>query len=102
MHLYEALKRPPRLGSNINVMTKAMGYFSSKLSKEEKSFFLSSIEKYREGKLPSSAVLNVLKAWIIRFQEDYLMKQTFFEPYPEELMETDVITQRCDEKDYCM
>jgi len=100
VHLYEALKRPPRRGANINVITKGMGYLSSKLSKEEKSFFISSIDEYREGKLPLSAVLSVLKAWIIRFNEDYLMKQTFFEPYPEELAETDVMAQKGDEEDY--
>jgi len=100
VHLYDSLKSPPRRGANINVMAKGMGYFSSKLSKEEKSFFISSIDKHREGKLPLSAVLNVLKAWIIRFHEDYLMKQTFFEPYPEELAETDVTAQKGDQKDY--
>jgi len=29
----------------------------------------------------------MLQSWIIRFSEDYLRNQTFFEPFPEELIE---------------
>ncbi len=99
-HLSEALKRPPRRGSNINVVTKTMGYFSKRLSKQEKAFFVAAVEKYKSGKLPSSAVLSILKAWIIRFDEEYLMKQTFFEPYPEDLMDTEATAGYRNEKDY--
>lgn len=88
-HLYYALKRSPSVGANINVMMKAMGYFSHQLSKEEKSFLLDSLEKYKAGRLSLSASISVLKAWIIRFKEHYLMNQTFLEPYPEELAEVD-------------
>jgi len=99
-HLFEALKRPARCGSNINVMMHIMGYFGKKLSKEEKSFFLDSIEKYRSARIPLSVPMNVLKAWVIRFQDDYLMKQTFFEPYPEELIDIGAMTTYCDRREY--
>jgi uncharacterized protein YbgA (DUF1722 family)/uncharacterized protein YbbK (DUF523 family) len=99
-HLFEALRRPPRCGSNINVLMNAMGYFSNALSKEEKAFFLDSLEKYRAGKLPFSVNISILRTWIIRFKEDYLAKQTLFEPYPEELMDIDAMTTYCDGKDY--
>ncbi len=29
---------------------------------------------------------SILRAWIIRFDEEYLLPQTFFDPYPEALM----------------
>jgi uncharacterized protein YbgA (DUF1722 family)/uncharacterized protein YbbK (DUF523 family) len=84
-HLSQALKRPPKIGSNYNVLTKAAGYFTSKLSHEEKAFFLELAGKYRSGLLPISAPLSTLRAWIVRFNEAYLAQQTFFEPYPEKL-----------------
>lgn len=99
-HLSEALKRPPRCGSTINLMINTMGYFSKLLSKEEKAFFLKSLEKYRNGRLPLSVVTGILKSWGVRFGEEYLMKQTFFEPYPEELMDIEATTVYCDGKDY--
>jgi uncharacterized protein YbgA (DUF1722 family)/uncharacterized protein YbbK (DUF523 family) len=84
-HLSQALRRPPNVGSNYNVLTKAAGYFTSGLTREEKAFFLDMANKYREGLQPFSAPLSIVKAWIVRFNEEYLEKQTFFEPFPENL-----------------
>ena len=99
-HLYYALARIPSVGSNINVLLKIMGYFSHQLSKDEKSFFLSSIDKYRAGRLPFSACLNVLRAWIVRFKQEYLSSQTVLEPYPEQLTELETIFSEVDGKNY--
>jgi uncharacterized protein YbgA (DUF1722 family) len=64
----------------------AMGYFSDKISTEEKSYFLDSLERYRQGQIPLSVGIHIIKSWIIRFDEPYLGQQDFFDPYPEELM----------------
>jgi uncharacterized protein YbgA (DUF1722 family)/uncharacterized protein YbbK (DUF523 family) len=73
--------------ANINVLMHAFGYFSKDISHQEKEFFLESLEKYRQGRVPLLVNQNLLKSWIIRFENEYLADQTFFEPYPEELME---------------
>lgn len=86
-HLRQALAHPPRSASNINVLTHALGHLSDELSKKEKAFFLQTLERYRKGRLPRSAALSILKAWVVRFQNPYLESQAFFEPYPEPLME---------------
>jgi uncharacterized protein YbgA (DUF1722 family)/uncharacterized protein YbbK (DUF523 family) len=99
-NLHSAFKRSPSAGSNINVMLKVMGYFSHQLTQEEKSFFLSSLEKYRAGRLPLSACISILKSWIIRFQQEYLANQTFLEPYPEELTAVDTTIAGSEGKDY--
>jgi len=99
-HLYYALARTPSVGANVNVMLKIMGYFSHQLSKDEKSFFLASVDKYREGRLPMSANLNILKAWIVRFKQEYLSSQTVLEPYPEQLVELETVFSEIDGKNY--
>jgi uncharacterized protein YbgA (DUF1722 family)/uncharacterized protein YbbK (DUF523 family) len=99
-HLYSALARTPSAGANINVMLKIMGYFSHQLSKDEKSFFLNSVDNYRAGRLPLSACLNVLKAWIVRFKQEYLLSQTVLEPYPEQLAELETVFSEVDGKNY--
>jgi len=99
-HLYSALARTPSSGANINVMLKIMGYFSPQLSKDEKSFFLNSVDNYRAGRLPLSACLNVLKAWIVRFKQGYLSSQTVLEPYPEQLAELETVFSEVDGKNY--
>ncbi len=86
-HLHNVFLRPSRYTSNVNVMMHALGYFSKGLSHREKSYFLDSLERYRSGKIPLSACLSVIRAWVERFEEGYLMKQSFFEPFPEGLVE---------------
>ncbi|HXF05024.1 MAG TPA: DUF523 and DUF1722 domain-containing protein [Blastocatellia bacterium] len=86
-HFQAALARPARTPSIINVLQHGLGYFSDKLSGKEKAFFLQSLQMYRQGKIPLSAVVSILRAWVVRFENTYLMEQTFFEPYPEALVE---------------
>ena len=86
-HLWNAFGRPPKHSSNINVLMHAMGHFSQALSAKEKSFFLNNLEEYRDERIPLSVPLSILKSWAVRFENDYLMHQTFIEPYPEQLVE---------------
>ena len=86
-NLVGAFSRAPRYTSNINVLMHGLGYFSNELSSDEKAFFLDSLERYRAESVPLSVPLNIIRSFVVRFQEDYLAQQTFFEPYPEELME---------------
>ncbi len=86
-HFKLALRAMPRHVSNINVLMHGLGYFSEKLTSAEKRHFLGSLEKYRAGKAPLSVPVGLMQSWIARFDEPYLAGQTFFEPYPEELLE---------------
>lgn len=85
-HFQLALGKPPRYTSMINVFQHAAGYFSKQLKRGEKELLGSSIERYRAKQAPAAAVTAILRAWIARFEESYLGSQTFFEPYPAELM----------------
>ena len=86
-HLRAALAKPPKYTSNINVLMHALGYFKDGLTGPEKNQFLASLEKYRAGKVPLSATIAIANSWIARFDEGYLRQQTFFESYPEALVE---------------
>jgi uncharacterized protein YbgA (DUF1722 family) len=85
----EALRKPPRHASPINVLMHAMGYFKAELSGREKQHFLGVLEAYREGRTPLSSAVSILRSWVIRFDSEYLRDQTFFHPFPEELMALD-------------
>ena len=99
-HLYKALGRAPRCPSYVNTLMNSMGYFSRGLSAEEKRFFLDRLDDYRAGKAPLVAPLDVLWSWVVRFQEPYLREQTFFHPYPAELLDVDSIVEACGSRDY--
>jgi len=87
--LRQAFHKPPRLASPINVLLHALGYFKRELTAREKRYFLGVLETYRDGRAPLSSAVGILRSWVIRFENEYLREQTFFQPFPEELMGMD-------------
>ena len=85
--LKNAMKNPPKPTNRINVLMHIFGYSAGKLSKKEKEFFNETLELYRDGRIPFTSALQLLRSWTIRFENEYLLYQTYFEPYPEDLME---------------
>jgi len=98
-HLYLVLSHPPRCASNINVLMHSLGFVIQELEKEEKAFFLEILENYRRGCIPLSVATHVLNSWLIRFKEDYLAQQTYFHPYPPDLMDVESLNV-CTARDY--
>jgi uncharacterized protein YbgA (DUF1722 family)/uncharacterized protein YbbK (DUF523 family) len=87
IHLKRALATISRVSSNVNVLTHALGYFKTGLQGAEKAHFLKTVDKYREGKIPLSVPVGIINSWIARFGQEYLSGQTYFQPYPEELIQ---------------
>ena len=67
-----------------------LGYFKNDLKNEEKKFFLQSLQDYREQKINLGSINNILYSWIIRFDDAYLKKQSYFNSFPKELIENDI------------
>jgi uncharacterized protein YbgA (DUF1722 family)/uncharacterized protein YbbK (DUF523 family) len=86
-HFSRALSRAPTYTATINVLMHALGYFKDSLSHEEKAFFLESLHRYREDRSTVCPNLAVFRSWIVRFGNEYLANQTFFNPFPPDLME---------------
>lgn len=84
--LAELFATPVKLTSHINVCQHVFGYFSNYLTSAEKLHFDQLLIQYKEKKIPLSSVLGLLKSWCFRFENEYLLKQTYFEPYPEDLI----------------
>ena len=85
--LSQALSTSQRPMRNINMLLHLFGYFSKELSKEEKAFFLDTLEKYQNKKVPFSLPLTIIKSWAIRFNNEYLLEQKIFECFPIELVD---------------
>jgi uncharacterized protein YbbK (DUF523 family)/uncharacterized protein YbgA (DUF1722 family) len=76
----------PQKGRIINTLDHIFGYFSKQLSPKEKEFYSLLKEQYLNNKISASVLKTLLKSWSIRFQEDYIEIQQFFDPFPTELM----------------
>lgn len=81
----EAMANPPTTGRFANAVEHLFGFVSEHLSREERNHFLAVLASYRRGALPSDAIITLLRSWAVRFHDEYLAIQTFFEPFPEEL-----------------
>lgn len=90
-HLHLAFFKAPRYTSQINVLNHTFGYISKELSAAEKRFYADLLEKYKNGQIPLSVPVNLIRSWVIRFEQSYLLPQTFFEPYPDQLLDIEAI-----------
>ena len=86
-YLYKLLDRAPRYTSNINVLLKSIDSFKDNITQEEMQFIWNTIDKYKKRLVPFSVPLYLVKGYIIRFDLEYLSNQSFFMPYPEELIQ---------------
>lgn len=90
-HQYQYLLRSvfsnrPKRGSAVNVLMHAMGYYKDRLNAEEKREFLTRLNAYREGGSSLTGCLDLMRSFNLRLGNDYLSRQTFFEPFPGELV----------------
>ena len=85
-YLHRLLEKAPRYTSNINVLLKSLDQFNDKITSDEMKFIWSTIDKYKNGYVPFSVPLYLVKSYIIRFDLNHLVDQTFFMPYPEDLV----------------
>ena len=84
--LLTLLSKKSRYPSNINTQMHVMGYFKKMLSSKEKQHFLNTVDLYRDRRIPISGVNSILYSWINRFENKYLMNQSFFNPFPSDLI----------------
>jgi uncharacterized protein YbgA (DUF1722 family)/uncharacterized protein YbbK (DUF523 family) len=85
-HLSILLNTTPQQKRNVNVIMHILGYFSKYLNTKEKAYFLDLLEQYSKNQVPVSAVMSILRVWSIKYESEYLLGQTVFEPYPKELI----------------
>ncbi len=72
-------------GKNVNTIQHLFGYFKNDLSEGEKQFFARQMDLYLKGLVSLQAILLILKAWVVRFDDPYLKNQTIFDHYPIEM-----------------
>lgn len=83
--LSNALSRNPRYTSIIGVLIHALGPISKQLTDRDKALFLDRLEQFRNGKIPASEPVGLLRSWVMRHGPRNLRNQALFDPYPKEL-----------------
>jgi uncharacterized protein YbgA (DUF1722 family)/uncharacterized protein YbbK (DUF523 family) len=83
--LLAALKQKATVRKNVNVLQHMFGYFKKQLDAFEKKELLTIIENYRLNLIPLIVPLTLLKHYIDKFQQPYLLDQYYLDPHPLEL-----------------
>jgi len=61
------------------------GYLKNHLSKGEKEKLGEAIEQYRSGIIPLIVPVTVLKNFFHTYPDDYIARQSYLQPYPDDL-----------------
>jgi uncharacterized protein YbgA (DUF1722 family)/uncharacterized protein YbbK (DUF523 family) len=82
VQLLEALKLKPTVKKHVNVLHHMMGYFKKHLSSDEKQELLEVISHYHQGLTPLIVPITLFNHYVRKYQEPYLVQQTYLNPHP--------------------
>lgn len=83
--LMKALKTIATRKKHANALAHIQGYFSKHLKCNERKELTQQIHDYRLGLVPLMAPLTLIKHYLLQYPKNYLAKQAYLSPYPEQL-----------------
>ncbi|MGB5307442.1 MAG: DUF1722 domain-containing protein, partial [Arenicellales bacterium] len=69
-----------------NVLMHVMGYLKTKIDSDDKQELIEVMDKYRLGQVPLIVPITLMKHHLRRYPDEYISRQYYMDPYPEELM----------------
>lgn len=82
----KALSLHATVRKNTNVLQHIAGFFKKELTKEEKAEIQEVIGQYHQRLVPLIVPVTLLRHYIRKYGQDYLLKQVYLSPTPQELM----------------
>jgi len=80
-----ATKNPISRKQHTNVLQHIQGYFKKQLDTTERQEVAKVISEYREGAQPLLAPLALIRNLLVRYPDEYLLKQRYLFPYPKDM-----------------
>ena len=84
--MMQLLSKAPGVKGHLNVLMHLMGYFKKDLSPDEKQEILEQFDLYKNSRVPLIVPVTLLKHYVRKYQQPYLLEQIYLEPHPTELM----------------
>ena len=84
--LMQALSKPATRKRHTNVLMHILGYLKRDLGAEIKQDLLEVLDSYRLGTVPLVVPVTMIRHYFRRYPDDYMARQYYLDPYPEELM----------------
>lgn len=76
----------PKVTLMADALLQMYDKLKNKISNHEKTFFLSNLEEYKNGIVTLTTITRIIQSWAIRFENKEIINQTFFEPFPNQLI----------------
>jgi uncharacterized protein YbgA (DUF1722 family)/uncharacterized protein YbbK (DUF523 family) len=83
--LMQALKTMATRKKHANTLAHMQGYFSKHLRSFERQELTQQINDYRLGLVPLVAPLTLIKHYLLQYPKNYLSRQAYLSPYPDQL-----------------
>ena len=84
--VYEILNNKRDKSKILNLIKNIFEKYKTYLSKNEINYFINLLNLYENRKIPFSSVIVAIQIYATRFDDKDLLNQTFFNPYPIELI----------------
>ena len=86
IRVMNCLKAKASRKRHTNVLMHVMGYLKSKITRDDKQELIEVLDKYRLGQVPLIVPVTLMKHHLRKYPNEYISKQYYMDPYPEELM----------------
>ncbi|MFJ4154899.1 YbgA family protein [Pseudomonas sp. NPDC089752] len=83
--LMQALRRCASRGTHGNVLQHLSGYFKGALTSQDKAELQHLIDQYQQGEVPLVVPLTLLKHYLRKHPDPYLLQQAYLQPHPDSL-----------------
>ncbi len=82
---FQAISIKSKISKTVNVLEHMAGFFKKELIKEEKLELKKLINDYKNKIVPLITVIVLIKLLSVKYNKEFLLKQKFLHPYPDEL-----------------
>ncbi len=83
--LMQALRRCASRGTHGNVLQHLSGYFKGAMTPQDKAELQHIIDQYQQGVVPLVVPLTLLKHYLRKHPDPYLLQQAYLQPHPDSL-----------------
>lgn len=84
--IYDILSSTRHKNHKLLIINSIFNKYKYNLTYDEIKMFNSIVESYEKGRIPFSSLALTIRIYATRFKDDKILNQTFFNPYPEGLI----------------
>lgn len=82
----QAIAKPAKRGSHYMALQNVLREINKKISKSQRQYLQEILNKYKDSKVSWDVPVSIIKMYLLELDLPYLSKQSYLNPYPDELI----------------